>query len=225
MAELEDKIDGSKKEVMNRKMKLGAYSAQFFQLDEGARASKQRLGAVAAVIETKKIIAREFERLRKEDATTEAKLNTAKEANAQICAQINGLRNDTTTYRKLAARLMDELSTAKSRIVGIKHARDEAYLERDRAQEEMREVAKQFELGSGTTTHASIILLSNHLLCPLESMVSMCRQTRKVGVHIGEHFRVSVLLGMRYRLSHAQAARMAGVCAGYLPDYIHHFQS
>jgi chromosome segregation ATPase len=165
IAILDERIVAVKSEVMSRKVRLGDYNAQFFQDDEGARANKQRLGAVAAVIETKKIISRELERLSAEEANTATKLDTAKDANAQVTALVNGLRTDARTFRSLTSRLTDELAAVKSRVAGIKHARDEAYLERDRAQEEMREVAKQFELGEPfVRIHPSCVALSLTLM-------------------------------------------------------------
>lgn len=130
--------------MLAHKAKLCTYSAQIFQVDN--RATRQQLGAVAAVVETKRIIERELARLRSDSVVIESKLNVARDANARVCVQINGLREDRLTFRRLFSSLTSELDSAQYQVENIRHARDEAYAARDRAQNEMRELGKQFEL-------------------------------------------------------------------------------
>ena len=135
-----------RQDILRRKTKLGSYNAQFFQDDNRAHASRQQLGAVAAVVETKRIIERELSRLRSDSVATESKLNLAHDANGRIHAQINGLREDRLTFRRLYGGLSAELLSEQAKVEGLRRKRDDAYALRDHAQAEMRELAKAFEL-------------------------------------------------------------------------------
>lgn len=77
---------------------------------------------------------------------TESKLNLARDANVRVRTQIDGLREDRLTFRRLFAGLSGELQAAQEQVDGLRRTRDEAYATRDHAQQEMRELAKAFEL-------------------------------------------------------------------------------
>ena len=86
--------------------------------DAAARAPRQRLGANNAVLETKRIIAREIDKVKKEAAVVEMKLNKAREKNAGVRASINATRKDAMTFRKLFAAMTDDLNGAWRRAGG-----------------------------------------------------------------------------------------------------------
>jgi len=89
LAEVEANILAAEAQLLTRKQALSQSNALFMTLpDAAARAPRQRLGANNAVLETKRIIAREIARARKEADVMEMKLNKAKEKNAGVRAQV-----------------------------------------------------------------------------------------------------------------------------------------
>ena len=119
VAELEARIAAAEADLLARKQALGQANALFMTLpDAAARAPRQRLGANNAVLETKRIIAREIDKVKKEAAVVEMKLNKAREKNAGVRASINATRKDAMTFRKLFAAMTDDLNGAWRRAGG-----------------------------------------------------------------------------------------------------------
>lgn len=133
--------------VLAQQQKLGSYNALFMRMpDADTKAPRQRLGAREAVLGTKRIINRELERLENEVVVSEMKLNRSRERNQGIREKINQLRREHATYRHLFDKMRTELADLKQNTGLVDRAIDTAYTQRDRAFEDMRELAKQFEM-------------------------------------------------------------------------------
>lgn len=146
-AELEARIEDATAKILNAKRRLGEYNALFMTLDNAAaKAPAQRLGANAAVMGTKRIVERELHKALKESALAETKLNKQKERNTGMRGQVDALRKEHVTFKKLFVAMTDELGAARARIAATRRAIDEAYATRDHAQESMRELVRLFEL-------------------------------------------------------------------------------
>lgn len=145
--DLEKHVTLLQSHVLAHRSKLGSYNALFMRMpDADSKAPRQRLGAREAVLGTKRIIRRELERLESEVVVAEMKLNRSRERNNVIREKINQLRREHVTYRHLFEKMEAELEELKSSIGVVDRAVDSEYAQRDRAYEEMRELAKQFEL-------------------------------------------------------------------------------
>lgn len=119
MTELKQQIELADARIMEHKTRLGEYNALFLTVSDAAKAApRQRLGATQAVLGTKRIIERELGRLAKEIAIVEMKRNKAKDRNAATRAQINSLRQEHQTFKKLFTAMNEELSNVKGRIAG-----------------------------------------------------------------------------------------------------------
>jgi hypothetical protein len=133
--------------VLGQRAKLGSYNSLFMRMsDADTKAPRQRLGAREAVLGTKRIIDKELDRLENEVVVSEMKLNRSRERNQMIREKINQLRREGVTYRSLFEKMKTELADLKSNISLVDRAVDGEYASRDRAYEDMRELAKQFEL-------------------------------------------------------------------------------
>lgn len=145
--DLEKHVTLLQSHVLAHRSKLGSYNALFMRMpDADSKAPRQRLGAREAVLGTKRIIRRELERLESEVVVAEMKLNRSRERNNVIREKINQLRREHVTYRHLFEKMEAELEELKSSIAVVDRAVDSEYSQRDRAYEEMRELAKQFEV-------------------------------------------------------------------------------
>jgi hypothetical protein len=146
--ELEQKIKAAEAKALEKQKRLGEYNALFMKMGEAAseKAPGQKLGAREAVMGTKKIIDREIGKAAKECAVTEMQLNKTRARNAHLRVHVDALRKEHMTFKKLFVAMSEELAAVKSRIANTKRAIDEGYTARDRAQEEMTDIAKQFEI-------------------------------------------------------------------------------
>ncbi len=115
--ELEAKIKAAESKALEKRSRLGEYNALFMSLENANdKAPRQKLGAREAVMGTKRIIERELNKLSKEAAVTEMKLNKAKDKNGHMRTQIDGLRKEHITFKKLFVAMTDELAAVKARI-------------------------------------------------------------------------------------------------------------
>jgi hypothetical protein len=115
--ELEAKIKAAEAKALERRQHLGEYNALFMSLENASdKAPRQKLGAREAVMGTKRIIERELSKLSKEAAVTEMKLNKAKDKNLHFKHQIEGLRKEHMTFKKLFVAMTDELAALKGKI-------------------------------------------------------------------------------------------------------------
>jgi hypothetical protein len=125
--ELEQKIAAAEAKVFERRQRLGEHNALFMTLpDAAARAPKQRLGAAEAVLATKRIVERELAKLRNEAAAKEMKGNKARDRNLHLKAQVDALRKEHITFRKLFTSMNDELGKLKTRVSTVRTAINEA---------------------------------------------------------------------------------------------------
>ncbi len=117
--ELEARIAEAEERILEAKQRLGEYNALFMSIEDAAsKAPKQRLGAAQAVMGTKRIIERELNKLFKDAAVTEMKLNKQKDRNGHLKGQVDQLRKEHVTFKKLFVSMTDELNAVKSRIAG-----------------------------------------------------------------------------------------------------------
>lgn len=117
--ELEGRIAEADERILEAKHRLGEYNALFMSIDDAAtKAPRQRLGAAQAVMGTKRIIERELNKLFKDAAVTEMKLNKQKDKNGHSKGHVDQLRKEHVTFRKLFVSMTDELSAVKGRIGG-----------------------------------------------------------------------------------------------------------
>lgn len=148
LADLNSKVEEARAKMEARRARLSQYNGLFLRMGPEAaqKAPRQRLGAADAVLGTKRIIERELTRVRKEGDVVNSKLNRAKEHNAKLRASIDGQRKDAMTFRKLFVSMSNELEGLKTQLA-LTHADvSESYEARDRAHEDMRQLAKQFEV-------------------------------------------------------------------------------
>jgi len=144
--ELEAKIKAAEAKAFEKRQRLGEYNALFMSLENANdKAPRQKLGAREAVLQTKRIIERELNKLSKEAAVTEMKLNKAKDKNGHMRAQIDGLRKEHMTFKKLFIAMTEELAAVKSRISTTRKAIEDGYAARDRAQDDMAAAAIELE--------------------------------------------------------------------------------
>lgn len=116
-AELEQKIKAAEAKALEKRQRLGEYNALFMSLENANdKAPRQKLGAREAVLGTKRIIDRELNKLSKEAAVTEMKWNKAKDKNIHMRAQVDGLRKEHLTFKKLFVAMTEELAVVKNRI-------------------------------------------------------------------------------------------------------------
>lgn len=116
--ELESKLKTAESKALEKKQRLGEYNALFMMMGDNAneKAPRQKLGAREAVLGTKRIIERELNKLSKEAAVTEMKLNKAKDKNIHLRAQMDSLRKEHMTFKKLFTAMSEELGNIKTRI-------------------------------------------------------------------------------------------------------------
>lgn len=144
---LEQKISAAEAMAFSRRQKLSEYNALFMAVDNASdRAPQQRLGAAQAVLGTKRIIERELTKLSKESEVTEMKLNKAKEKILQMKANIDSLRKEHLTHKKLFQTMNEELDSLKSNINATREEIEECYAIRDAAQEDMVKLENQFRI-------------------------------------------------------------------------------
>ncbi len=117
--ELEARITEADNGIAAAKRRLGEYNALFMTIEDAtSRAPKQKLGAASAVMGTKRIIDRELGKLSKESAVAEMQLNKQRNKNAASKGQVDQLRKEHITFKKLFASMTDELDGVKARIAG-----------------------------------------------------------------------------------------------------------
>lgn len=115
--ELDARIAEAEQRIFENKQKLGEYNALFMSIEDAAtKAPRQRLGAAAAVMGTKRIIERELNKLSKEAAVTEMKWNKQKDKNGHVKGQVDQLRKEHITFKKLFVAMTEELNAVKTRI-------------------------------------------------------------------------------------------------------------
>lgn len=148
LADVTGKVADARARMEARREKLSKYNALFLRMgpDAAAKAPRQRMGAASAVVETQAIIQRELARVHREGEVIANKLNRARERSAQLRASIDDQRKDALHFRKLFVRMACELEGLKDSLAQTQAAIEASYEARDRTHEDMRQLAKQFEV-------------------------------------------------------------------------------